>query len=148
MNSHSATAKPNAGAPATPKAVLLYDGACALCQASARLLRRLDWCGVLNYQDARDVESLPQVAFPLVPKQLLEEMHLLTPKRDAVYRGFYAFRWLAWRLPPVMLLAPLLYLPGVPYLGRRIYRWVARHRFNLVQCSDGACALPQKHKPA
>jgi len=71
-------------------------------------------------------------------------MHVLSPDRRATHAGFYAFRWMAWRLPLTMLAAPLLYLPGVPWLGRRVYHWVARNRFKLVPCHDGGCKVDLK----
>ncbi len=72
----------------------------------------------------------------------MEEMHLVTPKRDRLHHGFGAFRWMAWRLPLLWLVAPLLYLPGVPYLGQRVYLWIAKRRYRLVPCRDGVCTLP------
>lgn len=127
--------------PARPKAVVLYDGQCRLCQKSVRLLQRLDWFHRLAYQDARAETNWPVTEPPLQFEQLMSEMHVVTP-RGRVHRGFMAFRWIAWRLPLVAFVAPLLYVPGVPALGRRVYRWVARNRFGLVPCDQGECRLP------
>ena len=128
------------------RAIVLYDGQCPLCQRSVRILKRLDWFRRLVFQDARDVASLPECAVPLDPEKLLVEMHLVTPDRQRVYAGFYAFRYMAWRLPVCWFLAPLLYLPGVPAVGQRVYLAVAKNRFNLVPCHDGQCAVPLKRK--
>ncbi|MBL8792778.1 MAG: DUF393 domain-containing protein [Planctomycetia bacterium] len=125
------------------RALVLYDGDCALCRQSVALLQRLDWFGRVRYQDARAVEHLPVTEPPLEPARLLEEMHLLTPDRTTVHQGFAALRWLAWRLPLLWPLAPFLIIPGIPALGQRIYRWIARHRFDLVPCQDGVCQLPR-----
>ena len=121
------------------RAQVLYDGQCAFCRKSVALLRRLDWLGRLTYVDARGPSRLPPGA-SLDPARLLEEMHVLTPERR-VYHGFAALRWLAWRLPLLWPLAPLLYIPGVPALGQRLYLWVARRRFRLVPCHGGVCTL-------
>jgi predicted DCC family thiol-disulfide oxidoreductase YuxK len=67
-------------------------------------------------------------------------MHVLTPK-GRLYGGYAALRWLAWRLPLLLPIAPLLYLPGITQLGDRLYRWVARNRFKLVPCQHGACQI-------
>jgi predicted DCC family thiol-disulfide oxidoreductase YuxK len=85
---------------------------------------------------------LPLTDPPLVPQRLLEEMHLVTPDQRRVYHGYGAFRWMAWRMPLLWITAPLLYIPGVPWLGQRIYLWVARNRFKIIPCRDGACHLP------
>jgi predicted DCC family thiol-disulfide oxidoreductase YuxK len=124
------------------KAVVLYDGLCPLCRKSAGWLRRLDWFGKLECRDARDAAHLPDSAVPLDPKRLLEEMHLVTPDRRRAYHGFRAFRWMAWYLPAVWPILPLLYVPGVPRVGQWLYLQVAKRRFDLVPCRDGACHVP------
>ena len=123
-------------------AMVIYDGQCPLCQRSVRILRKLDWVGKLRFHDAHDVTHLPKSSEPLVPQRLLEEMHVVTPGGFKAYAGFRAFRWMSWRLPATWMLAPLLYLPGVPWLGNRIYLWVAKHRLKLVPCHDGQCTVP------
>jgi predicted DCC family thiol-disulfide oxidoreductase YuxK len=126
------------------RAMLLYDGQCPLCRRSVAILKKLDWFRRIDYRDARDEANIPSVIPPLQAARLLEEMHLVTPDGRRVYHGFGAFRWLAWRMPLLWLVAPLLYLPGVPQFGQRVYLWVARNRFQLVPCRDGVCELPRK----
>ena len=127
-------------------AIILYDGECPLCQRSIAVLKRLDWGRTLRFQDARKTDELPESKVPLQPQRLLEEMHLLTPDRKRVHAGFKAFRWIAGRIPLLWPLLPLMYLPGVPTLGQRIYLWVAKNRYNLVPCHDGQCAVPLRRK--
>jgi predicted DCC family thiol-disulfide oxidoreductase YuxK len=135
----SASASPAAG-----KGVVLYDGQCPLCQRAVRWLQRLDWFKRLHFQDCRDTANLPKSDGPLILDRLLDEMHLVTPDRTRTYAGYQAFRWIAWRLPLTVWLAPLLYVPGVPWLGNKLYLWVAKNRYNLVPCKDGVCTLPRK----
>ena len=139
----SATTQPvqHAAATRAGRALVLYDGHCALCQKSVGLLKGLDWFGAIGYVDVRDPRQLQSVHLPVARERLLEEMHLLPPEGGAVYHGFEAFRWMAWRLPAVWFLLPLLYLPGMATLGQRAYLWVARHRFRLVPCHGGVCKL-------
>jgi predicted DCC family thiol-disulfide oxidoreductase YuxK len=129
---------------AAGKAVVLYDGACPLCQKSIRILKAIDWLKKLTFHDARDVAHLPAADVPLVPRRLIEEMHVLTPDRQHALAGFKAFRWMAWRIPLTLPFAPFLYLPGVPWLGNKVYLWVAKNRFRLVPCKDGVCQLPPR----
>ncbi len=126
------------------QALVLYDGQCRLCLKSVALLRRLDWRGVLDFRDARRTASLPARDPPLDPEQLLEQLHLVAPPDGRVLAGFAAFRWMAWRLPLLWPLAPLLYVPGVPSLGQKLYLWVARNRFRLVPCHGGVCELSRR----
>ncbi|MCE9533353.1 MAG: DUF393 domain-containing protein [Planctomycetes bacterium] len=124
------------------KAVVLYDGTCPLCQKSVSILKRLDWLRRLSYHDARDTDQLPETPVKLDAEKMLQEMHVLTPDRQRAYAGFRAFRWIAGRLPILWAFWPLMFVPGVPWLGNRVYRWVARNRYNLVPCHDGQCAVP------
>ncbi|HEV3383881.1 MAG TPA: DUF393 domain-containing protein [Gemmata sp.] len=126
---------------AAGKAIVLYDGNCPLCQRSVRLLKRLDWLKRFHYRNCRETEKLPPCEVPLIPSRLLEEMHLVTPNRKRSYAGFAAFRWMAWRMPLTCGIAPLLYLPGARWCGNKVYKWVARNRYNLVPCKDGVCTI-------
>jgi predicted DCC family thiol-disulfide oxidoreductase YuxK len=125
---------------------VLYDGQCEFCRRSVRLLKRLDWRGRLHFADGRDAANLPPTSEPLNPRRLLEEMHVVTPDGRRVFHGFAAFRRIAWQLPPLWPLVPFLYIPGVPWLGQRVYLWVARNRFHLVPCHDGQCQVAANKK--
>src|SRR5262249_60855367 len=105
---------PSATQTATPRAAVLYDGRCAFCRKSVEMLKRLDWFGVLRYQDARDVAHLPPSATPLDTDRLLEEMHVLTPDGRGLYHGFAGLRWLAWRLPRLWPVARRAFVPREP----------------------------------
>lgn len=123
------------------RALLFYDGDCPLCRRSVALVRRLDWRGCVEPVSLRD-ENDPRVqALPIPPDERLDQMHLQPAGGGKIRSGFAAVRWLGWRLPPLWLLAPLLYLPGMGTLGPRLYRWVARNRFRLVPCRDGVCTI-------
>src|SRR5262245_3997357 len=140
---------PMATAPVTTVArakstTVLYDGRCEFCRRSVRFLKKLDWRGRLQFADGRDPANLPATKEPLDPRRLLEEMHVVTPDGRRVYHGFGAFRRIAWLLPPLWLLVPFLYIPGVPWLGQRLYLWVAKNRFHLIPCHDGQCQVMPK----
>ncbi|MFO0808118.1 MAG: DUF393 domain-containing protein [Gemmataceae bacterium] len=124
---------------APTKTTVLYDGLCKLCQRSVAILKRLDWLGRLHFADCRDPANVPP-GFGLELSRMLEEMHTVTPA-GRVTHGFGAFRTIAWRLPLLAPFAPLLYIPGVPWVGQRVYLWVAKNRYNLVPCHDGQCQV-------
>jgi len=132
------------GTETSTKARVLYDGDCAFCCKSVELLRKLDWLGKLECVNVRD-ETLPFLKEPPVAgAPLLEQMHVLTRDGRHLYGGYRAIRWLAWRLPLTWLVAPLLYLPGMTYLGQRFYLWIARNRFKILPCEHGVCSVPHR----
>ncbi|MCI0378230.1 MAG: DUF393 domain-containing protein [Gemmataceae bacterium] len=126
------------------KAAVLYDGDCVFCQKSVALLRKLDWTRRLEYLNFRADDQALLQSPGVLQAPLSEEMHVLTPDGRRLYHGFGAFRWLAWRLPLLWLVAPLLYLPFLPTLGQRLYLWIARNRFRLIPCHGGVCAIQKK----
>ena len=126
------------------RALVLYDGDCAFCCKSIALLRKLDWLGKLDYVNVRDPSQAILHAPPVLGAPLLEQMHVVPSDGKALHGGYRAIRWLAWRLPLTWPIAPVLYLPGMTWLGQRVYLWVARNRFKIVPCEHGACAIPRR----
>jgi predicted DCC family thiol-disulfide oxidoreductase YuxK len=131
---------------AVGRGVVLFDGDCPLCRKSVSILKKLDWLNRLHFQNARNFEDIPASDVKLEQERLLDEMHLLTPNRKKAHAGFKAFRWIAGRLPLLWMLWPLMFLPGVPWIGQKVYLKVAKNRFNLVPCKNGVCELPMKKK--
>ncbi len=128
--------------------LVLFDGECPLCRASTAALKKLDWLGWLDFRSFRDPKNIPDLVPPLRIEAMDAEMHAVFGGGHTVRKGFAAFRGLAWRLPPLAPIAPLLYLPGVGWIGQKVYLWVARNRLKLVPCKDGVCALPGARVPS
>ena len=55
----------------------------------------------------------------------LDRAAYLHAEDGRLFEGYYAFRALTVRMPLLMPLAPLAWLPGMGALGSRAYRWVA-----------------------
>ena len=128
------------------KARVLYDGDCAFCCKSIELLKKLDWLGKLDYVNVRDDTQPFLKETPVAGAPLLEQMHVLPSGRQTLFGGYHAIRWLAWRLPATWLIAPFLYLPGMTYLGQKLYLWIARNRFKIIPCEHGVCSIPHRSR--
>lgn len=116
---------------------VLYDGRCAFCRKSVFVLQLLDHLKRLQFVNFHDTATRKVVAPQIPLENLREALHIVMPVRSPirgprskapVYAGFDAFRELALHIPTFWLLAPLLYLPGAGFLGRKVYAWIARHR--------------------
>lgn len=108
---------------------LVYDGECDFCRSALLIVRFLDVFRLVTCLDYHNGEELAQV--PGVKREDADEAVIAVRPRGHQWVGFYAWRILAWRLPALWLLAPLGYVPGVPWLGRRVYAWVAQNRSRL-----------------
>jgi predicted DCC family thiol-disulfide oxidoreductase YuxK len=118
---------------------LVYDGYCPLCIRTMTQLEVLDGARRLRYVDleretARARELLPNDSI----EAMREQMAVVTPE-GRVLRGFFAFRELSRRLPPLWVLVPLIYAPGADWVGTRVYAWVAANRARRL-CEGDSCA--------
>ncbi|MGH7276624.1 MAG: thiol-disulfide oxidoreductase DCC family protein [Candidatus Rokuibacteriota bacterium] len=116
--------------PGTAPAVLIYDGECAMCRASALWVMRLALAGgaleILPCRSAPRRARFPQIA----DAACVAAMQLVLPDGrvlagpDAVPELLRRIRGLGW-------LATVFALPGVRPLARRFYAWVAKNRMRL-----------------
>ncbi len=129
------------------KLTVLFDGQCPLCIRSVTTVDFLDWRGKFVFRDVNVWEGIARDYPGLDPQRSLEEMQLMVPRADRyeALAGFYAFRKIAQHLPLGMLVWPLLFIPGVPWVGTRVYRFVASHRKRSAggpRCSFHKCEVP------
>ncbi|MGH7836437.1 MAG: thiol-disulfide oxidoreductase DCC family protein [Candidatus Binataceae bacterium] len=127
---------------------VLYDGACNLCLASVARVRRMDRPGRIELLDLRDTSV--STRFPQV--NLEEAMRLMQAVDPAgrVYSGADAWARIGLALPGWNLLAWLLLVPGIHFVAKHFYGWIARNRYrwNRKLCADGTCALHVEPRPA
>jgi predicted DCC family thiol-disulfide oxidoreductase YuxK len=127
--------------------LVLYDGDCAMCQFQVRTLTWLDWFNVLSFvpiSDPRAAQAVPQ----LTQEQLLEAIHCLTTD-GRLHRGARAIRFIGMRLPLLVIVALVMWIPGVIWIAEHIYIWVARHRHvlsRLFGCKDACAVLPARRR--
>ncbi|MSQ06722.1 MAG: DUF393 domain-containing protein [Dehalococcoidia bacterium] len=112
--------------------VLYYDGDCGFCTWVARWLSRLDWLRQITWTPYQSLEQPPE---GLSWADLDQAAYLQHTRQHRLYRGFYAFRRLTVLLPPLLPVAPLVWLPGVDLAGLVLYRWVAAHRRRISRCA-------------
>jgi predicted DCC family thiol-disulfide oxidoreductase YuxK len=112
----------------TRRVTVLFDGDCGLCTNVIEAVRRLDLLDAVTALDVTSEWSSIAVRFPaLTHAACLADMHVIAAN-DSVTVGFDGYRELAKVLPLGWFVLPVLYLPGVPAIGRRIYRLVADRR--------------------
>ena len=114
---------------------VFYDEHCGLCTRTMRLLKRLDWFGILRPVDFHNPEERRREA-PSIPfEQLDRVIHMRMPD-GSFQTGFSAFRRLCWHLPPLWIAAPFLYLPGAKLIGDSVYARIAENR---KKCTHASC---------
>jgi predicted DCC family thiol-disulfide oxidoreductase YuxK len=107
---------------------VFYDGACGVCTSTVPVLRRLDLLNQVELIDVTRQWKSVSAQFPMLTRErCLADMHAVTSD-GSVHSGFDAYHALARVLPLGLLARPILQVPAVQRLGRRVYRRVAAHR--------------------
>jgi predicted DCC family thiol-disulfide oxidoreductase YuxK len=124
-----------------PGLTVLYDGKCQLCRGSVARVRRWDRAGRVEFLDVHD----PSVAgrFPQVTREEALRWMQAVDGEGRIFSGADAWARIGRTLPGWKLVAWLLMVPGIRFLARRIYAWIARNRYrwNKEACADGSCAI-------
>lgn len=102
---------------------VFYDNQCSFCLKCKRFFerisrRRLSW---------QPVASAGQCG--LSHRECAEQLHAVDLHGN-VYRGFFAIRKMltaTW----LFFTVPLLYLPGIPWAGQRVYLFIAKRRHHI-----------------
>ena len=109
--------------------IVIYDNQCAFCISQTKMLRRLDWFHVFRFQGISEPRSLELVE-NLKREDLETAIHCVT-KDGKVFRAARCFRFLAMRIPLLIPLALLLWIPGMIWIAEKIYNRIARKRHFL-----------------
>jgi len=120
------------GEVAAAPAILIYDGDCSMCRASALWLMRRALAG-----RADELEILPcrspvrRQRFPAITDETcMRAMQLVLPD-GRVLAGADAAPEILRRIPRWRWVAALFDLPRARPYARRVYAWVARNRMKI-----------------
>lgn len=123
----------------------IYDGQCVICRQSRRMIEALDWRQRVQFVDLHQWEQVELLVPSLTTERAMGQMHVLAA--DGLYGGFAATRRALKELPLGYGLWLLLHVPGMFWLGERVYRFIARHRYRINHwvgapvCEDGVCKI-------
>ena len=127
------------------KHTVLYDDECSLCTFQMKVLTWLDWRSVLALVPLSDPRA--RTIAPRISREDLQEaIHAVTPE-GAVHRGARAIRFIGLRLPLLVPVALVLWIPGVIWIAEIVYRWVSRNRLLLSKvfgCKDACAIMPKR----
>ena len=127
---------------------VLYDGDCPLCTFQMRVITWLDWFNTVRLVPIADTRAA-EVAPDIKREDLQEAIHCVA-KSGKIYRGARCIRFIGMRMPLLVPLALILWIPGVIYLAEIVYRWISRNRLVLSRIfgCKGACAIMPARKRA
>src|SRR3974377_472320 len=109
---------------------IIYDGSCAFCVRSMRIVRALDVWRLLRFVDGTDRPQVEARYRGLRGVDLDQAMFAVT-EDGGVYGASLSFRRPLWGAPAMCPLPPLFFFPGARLVGPRLYAWIARNRRSL-----------------
>lgn len=116
--------------------VVLYDDKCDACQVGTHWVRRLDRRGLVRFVGLE--EGLRGGVHPsLQVEECRRLMHVVTPD-GRLWVGWEAVTGLARLFPVTWMVGVVGWWRPVRWVGHRIYRWVADHRYVI---SHATCRL-------
>lgn len=127
--------------------LVLYDAECPLCVFQMRLLTWLDWFNALALVPLTDPRA-QQAAPQLDREQLLAAMHCVR-KDGRIFRGARCIRFVGMRLPFLIPVALILWVPGVIWIAEKVYDLVSRNRRTLSRlfgCKEACSILPARKR--
>jgi predicted DCC family thiol-disulfide oxidoreductase YuxK len=123
-----------------------YDGQCVVCNGSRRLIEALDWLNRVEWIDLHDRAKVDALFPGLDRAAAMGQVHV-RDRHQREYQGFFGTRRMLREVPLGFPLWLLLRLPGMTWLGQRIYRFIARHRYQINRlfgvpvCADDTCRI-------
>lgn len=127
--------------------VIVFDGNCGFCQRQIARIRRGDPNAQFEYLPSQSPDLLTR--FPaLAGHELSSGLRLVEP-RGAIHVGAEATYHIARRLRGWRWVAWLYRVPGVNWLARLTYGWIARNRYRFAGrqvCETNACHFDSRQK--
>ncbi len=111
------------------KSTLVYDGDCSFCRRWVARIARRDPGGTFEFV-ARQTDGLTKRFPKLAEGDFDTGMRLITPD-GAIHVGADAAYQVARRLRTWQRIAWLYHVPGIHWLTRTVYAWVAANRQSL-----------------
>lgn len=121
--------------------IMLYDDTCPMCVAQMRWLSALDWFHMLETMPASSKAAqacVPEVSHDV----LMTGIHCKKPDGQ-VLQGVRALRAAGLRVPLLVPVTLLLWIPGMRWLADIVYGKISRNRYVLskfFRCKD-TCAV-------
>lgn len=115
------------------RATLIYDGECGFCQGAVAWIRSRSGPDAFEFLPCQDPERARR--YPAMPPEECMAAMQLVLADGRVLGGEKAIPEILKRLRGWRVLAALFRIPGTGFVARRVYAWVARHRYAI------SCAL-------
>ncbi len=128
-----------------PLYTFYYDAECPLCAKVVVMIRHFDIFKTIRCATVQgNFQNDPAIA-NIDEETLLINIHGVT-KSGKVYVGFWAYVQLFKSMVYIWPIGLLVSLPGISWIGKKIYAYIAGDRLT-VRCTSENCAMPTFNQP-
>lgn len=114
---------------------IFYDGKCQFCVAVQKKIQHFDTQDQFLFKDLW--KEQPQSNLGITQKQLQEKIHLVTSTGE-IHTGYFVFKKIVMGIPKLRLIGLILMIPGFDFLGKIIYKIIAKNRNRTCdRCGEG-----------
>jgi predicted DCC family thiol-disulfide oxidoreductase YuxK len=122
-----------------------YDAECPLCHKVVIVIKHFDVFNTIKCQTVQDNYLNDKALKNLDQEVLLINIHGVNSK-GIFFVGYWAYVQLFKSLLYTYPLGLLASIPGISYLGKKVYRYIAGNRLT-ERCTVDNCAIPVFNKP-
>jgi len=120
---------------------IVYDGECAFCIKQIQRIQKFDKKNQFMY-DVRQNKNIIKLYPELKEFEDVDGLRFCS-KDHVAFIGADAVYQIYSKLSPFYLLAWAYKIPGLNYVFKAIYAWIARNRYKFsAQCEDEVCEIP------
>ena len=127
--------------------VIFYDDRCPMCTFQSKILAWLDWFNLLSLRPISDPmtsELMPGVKH----EEMMAAMHCVST-RGQINKGARAIRFAGMRLPLLVPLALIMWIPGIIWIAEKVYAWISTNRYIISKvfgCKDACAIMPTRQR--
>jgi len=111
---------------ANKRPIIIYDNRCLFCINTKKKIDKIDRNKKLKWVG---IDSFDYKKYKLKKDDLFKEMYLI--ENDKVYKGYYSWKQIAKNIPLFYLFYIISLIPGVDFIGDKIYKIISKHRYKL-----------------
>jgi predicted DCC family thiol-disulfide oxidoreductase YuxK len=110
----------------------IFDGNCVICNTTRRIVSVLDWFNRVEFVDLHNTDLMAE-RFPNISEtEAMGQIHVVDDHDMTVFAGFQATRRMTRAVPALVPLYLILRLPVIGnWVGPRVYRFIAKHRYAI-----------------
>jgi predicted DCC family thiol-disulfide oxidoreductase YuxK len=122
-----------------PSLTLFYDAECPLCMKTRIILSFFDVFNTLEFISVQEGINHNESLKGFSKEELLSNIHSVD-RKGKIYSGIETYKKAFLSIPLFFAFGVLLHIPGLSYIAKKIYNYIAQNR-NVERCTHENCGF-------